>query len=177
MQELVTDAFVLGSYPSKRAESFRIDVLTQKMGRLSAKVVSGLKLNSKLSPHLDVLNLVRLRLVNKNDFLVTDALTIHRFEEVRKDMKSLSAALDLIFLIRSLNPEFYVDEDLWQKMFSSLKYNNIDISSILGSLGYGTSSAECHNCKEPPSVFLPKDQIFFCTSCSKSIEDDVKLVI
>ena len=71
--EYFTEAVVLDKEPSGEFDSIA-HLYTQELGRVSASVTSARKILSKLNSHLEPLNLVQVRLVEKNRFHVADVL-------------------------------------------------------------------------------------------------------
>ena len=80
MVEYLTQAIVLDSRPQKENDR-TVDIYTKNFGRLRVRVIGGRRILSKLAPHLDIFNLVTVRLVEKNQITVTDVLTDERFRK------------------------------------------------------------------------------------------------
>lgn len=164
MQEFVTDAVVLNS--NKYLNGDRgVDLFTRDNGRIQARVKSGFKTISKLSPHLDVMNLVTVRLVKKTNFKVTDALLKDRFAGKRNDLEQFSEALDLIFLIRLLVPPMLPDKELWRFFITGLRESIFNRKMFLRALGYDPEFASCHFCERDVKFFFAPDQFFICQRC------------
>ncbi|MEX1014459.1 MAG: DNA repair protein RecO [Candidatus Paceibacterota bacterium] len=174
MEEIVTDAVVLQNrsfayYGNNR----NISLFTEKLGRVEATAISGFKITSKLSPHLNPLNLVRVRLINKNKFIIADALTIDTFKNIRKDEYKLKGFFDLFFLVQSLTPQILPDHNLWQEIIERMKKSEIKNKNILNILGYEPSFSDCFKCgKKNIDYFLIEDQLFLCSKCKTKINDD-----
>lgn len=173
MQEFVTDALVLGirSFSNKDRQ---VDLFTKDFGRIKARVKSGSKPTSKLSPHLDPLNKVVVRLFEKNRFTVTDVLTEKRFEDIRKDKDLFSMALNILFLLRSIFPQEMPDRRLWHYLIAGLEDKKLGIETFLEILGYNPKLAPCFNCsnKGNNKFFVP-DQLFVCHRCSKRMPEEL----
>jgi len=164
MQEFVTDAVVLNS--NKYLGGDRgVDLFTRDNGRIQARVKSGFKITSKLSPHLDVMNLVTVRLIKKTNFKVTDVLLKDRFADKRSDLDQFSEALDLIFLMRLLVPPMLPDKELWHLFTTSLRESLFDRKMFLRALGYDPEFASCHFCDGNIKFFFAPDQFFICQKC------------
>ncbi len=173
MQEVVTEAIVL-DIRSFSSLDRQVDLLTKDLGRIKAHVKSGSKPKSKLSPHLDKLNLVDVRLFEKNRFTVTDVLTKSRFPNIRNNTKLFSKALDILFLIQNTFPEEMTDLKLWHYLLESLSKGKIENKTFLKILGFNPRLAPCFKCdKKKKNDFFVPDQIFVCKSCSDKIPNDL----
>src|ERR1051325_9149952 len=100
MREFLTEAIVLSNDPGRGFDG-RVHLYTEKLGKISARVSGGKKILSKLSPHLDPLNLSLVRLVKKGGITLVDTLTLDRFTAVRNNLGSLASALDVLALLKS----------------------------------------------------------------------------
>ena len=69
MREYSTEGVVLDRVSSREAD-LRVTLYTRDLGKIIAKVKSGRAITSKLAPHLEPLNFVRLRIIEKNGFQV-----------------------------------------------------------------------------------------------------------
>lgn len=173
MKEFVTEALVL-DYQSFSNKDRRVDLLTKNLGRLKARVVSGAKPTSKLSLHLDPLNLTTVRLIQKNRFTVADSFTKTRFDNIRDDVKLTSKALNVVALIRSVFPELVPDLKLWHTLQKSLEDSSINPNYFMKILGYDPELASCYKCKDKkPRYFITIDQYFVCKSCSDNIPNNI----
>ena len=165
MKEHLTEAIVLDIRPIKGNDRL-VDLYSKSLGRLKVRVVAGRKLISKLSPHLDPLNLVTVRLIEKNSLTLADAVTDDRLRHIRSSTSQLSRALGLLHLLRSLlflkNP----DLKLWYWLKHSLKNNQINYREVLKILGYDPLLAQCQICDSPQvNCFYITDQSFLCDHC------------
>ena len=79
MLEFVTEGLVLDKEPRKESDTV-VTIYTREIGLIFGNAASARKIASKLGPHLEPLNLVRLRLVKKKRFQIADALAIGRIE-------------------------------------------------------------------------------------------------
>ncbi len=162
MREHLTPAIVLGSKPVGEYDRL-VDLYTKELGRLRARVIGGLKVASKLSPHLDVGNLVDVRLVYKNQFTVTDVLGRGRFQGV--------GFWRAIFFIKSLVPERNPDFRLWHEILGGLKASKVKTRNLLRILGYDPLLAECVGCgARQVAYFHTQDQSFLCSFCSQKFK-------
>ena len=165
MREYFTEGIVLGVRPYGEADRW-VDLYTKDFGRIGVKMTGGRKLLSKLSPHLDVMNLVEARLVQKNQFTFADVITKNRFNLLRKNISQHSSALRLVFLLRSLVPESVQDLQFWHYLVRSFSWARINHGIFLKLLGYDPLLARCENCLTGGvSYFSPGDQSFLCKRC------------
>ncbi|MBI4034197.1 MAG: recombination protein O N-terminal domain-containing protein [Candidatus Brennerbacteria bacterium] len=161
MREYFAEAVVLGLKPSG-AQDRIVNLYTKDLGRLTARVVGGRKITSKLSPHLEQGNLVEARLVEKSRFVLADAVLKKRFGRS-------SAVFEALFLLNSLLPELVPDLRLWHGLLRGLEKGKPDKKIFLKLMGYNTLLAKCENCgRAPVDYFRTADQIFLCRSCFTS---------
>ena len=176
MEEFVTDAVVLNLRPATTPNRIA-DLFTKNIGRVEARVVSGLKTGSKLAPHLDPLTLVTVRILQKNQYLITDALSKDRFPAIRKNPIQMQTWLDTIFLIRSFLPPLVPDPELWHELVRSLKRGEAKFTMFLKLLGYDPSLASCSFCDTSTvEAFYVPDQLFVCSSCRKRAPSEQDLI-
>lgn len=104
MAEYFTEALVLDKQDLGELDA-RVFLFTEKLGKVRAKITSARKITSKLSSHLEPLNWIKVRLVErKNDFQVADALRIGKFPDTE------IAGLELI---KELGAENQPEPHLW----------------------------------------------------------------
>lgn len=177
MHEFVSDAFVLGRRPRGELD-LTVDLYTEQMGRIEGRVISGQKISSKFSQHLNVPNLVRMRIVVKNAFTVTDALTLSTFSGLKEDGEALQRVFRVFFLLRVATPQHAQDERLWKYLSAIMPKNTISMKEIMDILGYDVSSALCASCKSPlTSYFEYGEGSFLCDPCGvKQYRDKVILI-
>lgn len=167
MREYSTPAVVIGQGQSVGNDRF-FDVFTKDLGKIRIKAVSALKISSKLSPHLDALNLVDLRVVRKgNGFVVADVLTKERFRELRDDNALFGKALKILFLLRSVVPAGEADLRLWYELLGQFNEKAPSSVKLLGILGYDPGFADCESCRSGNAAyFYCADQCFVCAGCA-----------
>lgn len=162
---------MLGNRPYGEEDKI-IDLFSKELGRIEARVVSASKIKSKLSPHLDVLNLITIRLVNKNRFTITDVLLKRRFKKTRRDIRKLGNALLMVQILKEILPPSLPDLELWYFLNRSLSQSFFDYKMLLKILGYDPSLAFCFFCgKKKVKYFFLKDQIFICPVCKVNIPE------
>jgi DNA repair protein RecO len=165
MKEYLTDALVLG-LRNYRENDKLVDLYSKDFGRLKMRVIGGRRILSKLSPHLDIFNLVTIRLVQKNRITLADVVTKNRFALWRGDLRKIALGLKLFFLVRSVVPEAIPDLSLWHHLLRDLKKGSIDFKGVLRLLGYDPRFAQCGNCFEKEIYsFDARNQIFLCQKC------------
>ncbi len=148
-----------------------IEVFTKELGLVKAKVIGAVKPTSKLISHFNPLNLVQVRLIRKNQFLVTDAVTIDTFPEIRRDFSKLKEVYKVLKLIQETTPMIMPDLPLWYFLVRGLRSGRIDLVKALAAIGYDPEQASCGFCGEKTvaSFFLP-DQNFICQQCAQKIK-------
>lgn len=151
MIEYVSDAIVLNREPQAELDA-RVSLFTKRFGKFVAKARSMRKTNSKLAGHLDVGNLVRARLVEKNGLQVVDAL---------KTAKLKAAPRHFIFL-DGLLPEHEPDPQLWEALVA----RPFNWTAMLRLVGWDPALSSCRNCgRQRPEHFHIESQEFFCSAC------------
>jgi len=165
MKEFVTEGIVLGIEPINDYDRL-VDLYTKDFGRLKAKAVSGRKILSKLSAHLDPLNFVTLRLIKKNSFIIADAITADRLGAIRGSVARMASALQLLEVIKKILFAAAPDRRLWFWLRRSLQTGRIDYRQFLKLSGFDPLLARCENCESPKvRSFDFKGQSFFCDRC------------
>lgn len=167
MREYIDEAFVLGVKPQGEAD-LTADMFLKNFGRLEARVVGGRKISSKLSPHLDGLNLVNIRLIQKNNFTLTDVLVQNDFSVLRQNFNLFAKSLEMLFLIKSLLPLHISDHRLWFFLKKVLEEQKVDNRVILKLFGYDPKNANCDICcSKNVGSFSVEEQAFLCFKCSR----------
>lgn len=154
MQEYLSEAIVLARDPVGEADS-RVSLFTKKFGKLVGRAVSGRKITSKLSPHLEPGFIVSARLVEKKGIKIVDALKIGKINAEARDLSLLARILG------DAEPDY----GLWG-LISSAKFS---WDNILGVLGWDPRSAPCLHCGKDPGVFFLASQEFFCLTCASRL--------
>ena len=165
MDELITEAIILGSRSWPNGDR-QVDLFTKELGRVAARARAGMNTTSKLSPHLDALNLSEVRLKNHGSHLLTDALTKTRFRKLRKDPAVTERALEVLNLVNLITPFNLKDLELWHYLLQSMESAAFDGEALLRVLGYDPKLANCEICGGMNvSHFIPLDQFFSCGGC------------
>lgn len=163
MREYLTEALILDKTVSNETDLI-VDLYTKELGRIKAKVTSGQKIVSKLSPHLEPLTFSLVRLTEKNGFTVADALTQNKIKPFSQALRLLASVRELVFFEE-------IDPKLWFWLKKSLNAKSpIIFSQFLKILGYDPKLAKCQKCHSKfIKYFLATDQIFLCQRCGFKI--------
>ncbi|PIP29934.1 hypothetical protein COX26_01455 [Candidatus Jorgensenbacteria bacterium CG23_combo_of_CG06-09_8_20_14_all_54_14] len=171
MREYIVHALVLGVRDSWERDRLAC-LFTKELGVLEARVVGGRRVLSKFAPHLNVGNLAVVRLVKKNAYTVTDAVSGERFTKLRRNPKEFSRALALLALLSYLLPREAPDLRLWHSAVRSFVAARVDVGTILKLLGYDPLHAACEVCgRKHPACFVLSTQSFLCGSCRGKFKD------
>jgi recombinational DNA repair protein (RecF pathway) len=160
MLEYVTEAIVLDKVDLGELDS-RVYLFTKDYGKITAKIKSGRKIISKLASHTEPLNLITVRIIDKNSPQLIDALISKKGIPGKTFFKIAS-------LIKNIAPESQPDSNLWELLFSFIDKGaeTGDFVSALKILGFDPTHAKCNNClKGSPDFFSVKDLIFYCKNC------------
>ena len=133
MSEYCTEAIVLGRRENG-SQNLYADLYTKELGRVEARAISGRKITSRLSPHLDAGTLSFVRLVYKNQFTLVDAICEERFFTRLSEDDNFFEALRLC---RELIPHQVPDRELWDFLPLHLRTEARDCTILLNVLGYG----------------------------------------
>lgn len=170
MKEYVTDAVVLGVYPQGETDRI-VNLFTKELGRIDARAIGARKTLSKFSPHLIPGNLVRVRLVKKNTFTLTDVVAISR--SVYLTEKVEPEQLSSLFLLRALVPVENPDSKLWHALLKLMERKHGDERTILALLGYDPHHAQCEECRDANVCYFHLfDQRFLCAVCSVKFSEN-----
>lgn len=160
MLEYVTEAIVLDKVDLGELDS-KVYLFTKDFGKITAKIKSGRKIISKLASHTEPLNLVTVRIVDKNSPQLIDAL-------ISKKGIPGKTFFKIVSLIRDISPESQPDHNLWEHLVSLVEKGAVsdDFVKVLKILGFDPTHAKCNNClKGSPDFFSVKDLIFYCKNC------------
>ena len=160
MLEYVTEAIVLDKIDLGELDS-KVFLFTKDFGRVTAKIKSGRKIISKLASHTEPLNLVTVRIVDKNSPQLIDALISKKGTPGKTFFKIAS-------LVKNIAPESQPDLNLWELLRSFIDKGAEagDFISALKILGFDPTHAKCNNClKGSPDFFSVKDLVFYCKNC------------
>jgi len=182
MTEYFTEAIVLDRKESGEADCLLI-LYTQDLGKITAKAKSLRKITSKLNGHLQPLNLIKVRLIEKNampsgrqGFQAVDALSVNG-RGLKKEMAVFAKFLKVLDFIQEMTFELHPDYRLWtamKKLFNHDGGKNIEekiiYRGLLKILGFDPQFADCALCrKKEARFFLKEDHLFFCGNCGLNI--------
>lgn len=161
MTEILTEAVVLDKKPVAETDA-NVILYTKYLGKITARATGARKITSKLNAHLEPLNLVKVRIVYKNRYQITDALTIDRFKQFDK----LSNALTMINFIEEMTVKEDNDYRLWHALRNSFYKGNLSYNELLKIFGFDPQFAVCAICGAKAKKFIVKDLSFLCGKCS-----------
>jgi len=183
MIEYFTEGIVLDKERKVNFDGL-VYLYTKDYGKIVAKTTGIYKPTSKLAGLLEPLNLVNLRIVEKNGFQITDALKIKKIvnNDVLKSKKFYQQAINLLFFIKEMTFDFQFDPKLWQAILKTFEVINKkrtpSYSLILEALGFSPKFAQCQICKNKPAkYFSKKDQVFYCRRCASKFPQDELILI
>jgi len=174
MIEHLTNALVLEVEDSGESDK-TIYLYSKDLGKVRAKAKSARKITSKLAGHLQPLNFVKVRLVEKNGLQIVDALVLDR-------VKASPMALAVLNFIKEMTYEFQGDKNLWlliKKTFQDLKNNKkISYKPLLKALGFASDFSRCHVCNSQSVAYFSKsEQVFLCAKCVLKIDKNELILI
>lgn len=163
MLECVTEAIVLDT--EDRGEfDIRVFLYTQQWGKIIAYVTSARKISSKLHSHLELFNVVTVRVVHKNKTRIVDALVTHNARSLR-DVENIQRVFRIFQLVNTMTQEWSHDNNLWSALKEGIQEGNISSRRVLDVLGFDPRFALCQLCHKKPTTFLLHDQQFYCRQC------------
>ncbi len=180
MMEYFTEAIVLDKKESGDFDNL-IFLYTRDLGKVTAMAKSVRKITSKLAGHLEPLNFVRVRLVEKNGFRIVDALAPKQIKKQKASVESFSKSLALLQFVKAAAFDLQPDPLFWQAVRKILTVDFNEKKAyryLLKILGFDPKFAACQRGGgKEADYFLKTDQIFFCKQCALKIpKDDVVLV-
>ncbi len=159
MHEFTANAAVIGREESGETDA-KIYLFTKEFGKISAKATSARKIGSKLAGHLQPLNLVAVRVVERRGATIADALTLIKGAPSR-------SALAVASLVRYAAPEGERDREIWDLLVSIAKgLPGRGMRHALKVFGYDPVLARCLLCGSPPQAFSVEDAGFYCVRCA-----------
>lgn len=178
MNEHFTEALVLDKKDNGELDAVVV-FYTENFGKISAKAKSLKKITSKLSGHLEPLNFVNIRLIEKNGFQVVDALTTERLSGLRKDAEKIKKCLKISRFVEEMTFDGQKDGRIYLALKKILQERRGDFDErpvfrfLLKILGFDPEFASCSLCgKENPAAFVKEDALFLCGGCSSKIKED-----
>ncbi|MGC9046663.1 MAG: hypothetical protein ACP5IC_00900 [Minisyncoccia bacterium] len=177
MKEYITEGIVI-DYVNLFSSLDRIYfIYTKDFGLIKAKAISARKIISKLSPQLDYLNYVLLRIIDKNQYIIADVYLLNKFDKIKQDPATLKKILSLLKTLK-LVAVMEKDIRLWYWLKNALNKNRIVIKEFLKISGFDLSNAKCEICNSKNIfAFYIKDQSFLCKNCSNKFKKSDLLLI
>lgn len=196
MLEHYTEAFVFNNKTSKEIDAV-VSLYTRDFGKVIAKVKSARKITSKLNGHLQPLNFVNARLIEKNflldgrqGFQIVDALSVDG-AYFKKSFEESEKLLNIAEFINEMTFELHQDLRLWQaikKIFSvdlAGLEEKIIYRGLLKILGFDPEHASCvaylptgKVCGNSQTDYFSKiEHIFLCAGCIGKIDKNQLLLI
>lgn len=172
MKEYFTEAVILDETNTGELDKL-IYLYTEDLGQVRAKAKSVRRITSKFAGHLQPLNFVKVRLVEKNGLQIVDAITSDRAPKTEINLALLKFIKDMTF-------EFQKDRKVWLLLKKILKNPPQDFSykPFLEALGFSPQFARCAICQSANVVYFSKtEQIFFCRRCGLKIPKDEVILI
>ena len=168
-----------------------ITIYTKGLGKISSFVKSTKKPESKLSPHLNVGKIARVRIIKTNNYKIVDAIS----EGGALNPESLK----FIEFIRSMTPYEEPDPHLWHAIeyvvtnifnrsfmplekvyppkFFEEKLRRVN-RRFLEIFGFGAKFARCNECENPKvSYFHPPMLVFLCSDSLKKLSINEEEVV
>ncbi len=172
MKEYFTEAIVLDEENIGELDKF-VYLYTEDLGLVRAKAKSVRRITSKLAGHLQPLNFVKIRLVEKNGLQVVDALTSDRAPKTETN-------LALLRFVKEMTFEFQKDRKIWLllKKFLKSPAKNFSYKPFLIAFGFSTQFARCTVCDSAAVRYFSKtEQLFLCERHGLKIPKDEVILI
>lgn len=171
MKEYFTEALVLDNEINGELDS-RITLYTRDFGKITAKAKSIKKIVSKSAGHLQPLNFVNVRLIEKNGFQVIDALTSESCVKLKINPDSFAKFLNIAKFIKDATFEHHPDYHFWLAIkkimgLDIIKDEIIIYRGLLKILGFDSKFANCAICElKEITFFFKNDHCFLCEKCA-----------
>ncbi len=162
MVEHYTKAIVLSREPKGELDG-TLTLYTKDLGKVIVKVKSIRRITSKLSGHLTLGSIAKVRIVeaNGNGHQLIDALS--------SSSKITLDSLRFLDFINKLTPIGVPDLRLWHELEQALSEDPISKATyrrLISVTGYNARNASCDNCRTIQiAYFAPRDIMFLCSRC------------
>ena len=101
---------------------FQVILFTKKRGKLVLLAKGAQKITSRRLPHLDTGNLIKARVIEKQDFLyLSETLLISGFSSIKENLKKTVNFFLVLKIIEKISPEKQKDEELFQFLLKTIK--------------------------------------------------------
>lgn len=161
-------------------------IFTRDFGRLEILGKGIRKISSKLRSGIDIFYLSEIEFIQGKTYkTLIDAISIEKFENIRKDLKRLALAYRIAEVLDNLVKEQEPDEKIWNLLNESFnKLNNFQLSTshlyliyyyflwnLLSILGYSLELYSCPLCQKkliPGALYFSLEEGgVVCPSCFK----------
>lgn len=181
-----TQGFVLKKVDRGEADQILM-VYTKDFGKLRILGKAIRKIKSKLRAGVSLFAQSEIEFIQGKTYkILTDAILIESFENIKKDLKRLKIASEIAEIFDQLIKGQEKDEKIWQllrKTFKNLNDYSLPTTHypllhyyflwhLLSILGYSPQLAKCSVCqkKKEPSLFSFEERGLVCQACSKGLE-------
>ena len=180
-----TKAVVIRHMPLGEADRL-VTFFSEKLGKVRAIARGVRRYKSKMSGHLDTLNLVTISVgKGKGIDVITDVETLDDYSKIKGDLKNISMATYLSELVESVSIEDSSNEELFNIFVSTLSklpdldtYDEVLRYFEIKLLEYSGFAPDLNNCLECFEILPPSDHYFsidrgglICFSCGRSFEN------
>ncbi len=177
MLDLTTRAIVLDKEDIGEYNS-RVFLYTEKLGSVVGYATATRKLTSKLSAHLEPLNIIEVRLVEKKNrsFQIGDALITEKSFYLRQASREAFAVFKIMSILKEFSFVGNPDVETWGLLYQMLiRQDGLAVheyaTKFLTVLGFNPKYALCAHCATPkPAYFLLQDFYFYCDTCVPRID-------
>ena len=129
---------------------------TEELGRVEARAIGARKILSKLAAHLEPNRITAVRLVEKNGFIVADAVMEKKINLSFKELK----------LLKEGTTPLGRDDALWDKILKG----ELGVKWLLKHFGFDPKFAACQFCGERENLyFYFSGQEFSCGRCAANL--------
>lgn len=165
-------------------------IFTKDFGKLEILGKAIRKIKSKLRGGVEPFYLSEIEFIQGKTYkTLTDAISIEKFQNIRKDLKKLKVAFEISEVLDNLVKGQEPDEKIWHLLNETfLKLNNCQLSivncqllyyyflwNLLSILGYQPELYNCPFCQkklEPENLyFSPKEGGVICPNCFQKAKE------
>ena len=129
-----TEGIILKSVGSNEVDRL-LTVYSEKLGKINVQAKGVKKVESKLRGHIEPISYSQLILVEGKNFLILkDAVLIDQFLDIKKDLKKIKIAKELMKMIDEAIIGEEKDEDIWKLILHTLKSienDKINLKSLI----------------------------------------------
>jgi len=168
-------------------------IYTKNFGKLEILGKAIRKISSKLRSGAEIFYLTEIEFIQgKTHKTLTDAISLDKFENLRKDLKKLAIAYKISEVLDNLVKGQEPDEKIWQLLEETLRrLDKLEIGNwkleiiyyyflwnLLSILGYQPELYNCTLCQKklfPEKLYFdPKRGGLICQNCFKKTKKEVK---